>query len=319
MELSQVLESLRVVQLPMRTKFRGIVTREVALFQGLKGWGEFSPFLEYEDLEATKWLQNGVEAATRDDFQVNRDSIKVNGTIPATDSEEEIKALVDLYPGVDVYKVKVGTEIEADKARLKTLKTLVPNARLRIDVNGSWSVDEAERNIKMILDEIGPLEYVEQPVSELNQLRELKKRLKGEVLLVGDEVLRKAEDPFNINLSDAVDILMLKVAPLGGIKRALEIAQQHKLPVVVSSALESGIGMTHGLRLAAALPRLDFASGLATGSLMKSDLVQHEIRNGEIEVARLEPNLDALERYATSKERLEWWRERVKRCWEVAA
>ena len=160
----------------MRTKFRGIVTREVALFQGPKGRGEFSPFLEYEDLEAAKWLQSGIEAATRDDFQVNRDSIKVNGTIPATDSEEEIKALIDLYTGVDVFKVKVGTEIEADKARLKTVKALVPNTRLRIDVNGSWSVDEAEQNIKMILDEIGPLEYVEQPVSELDQLRELKKR-----------------------------------------------------------------------------------------------------------------------------------------------
>jgi len=317
--LSQILDSLSVIQLPMRSKFRGITNREIALFKGPKGWGEFSPFLEYEDLEAAMWLKSGVEAATRDDFQVNRDSIKVNGTIPATDSEEEIKALVDLYPGVDVYKVKVGTEIEADKARLKTVKALVPNTRLRIDVNGSWSVDEAERNIKMILDEIGPLEYVEQPVSELDQLRELKKRLKGEVLLVGDEVLRKAENPFNIDLSDAVDILMLKVAPLGGIKRALEIAQRHKLPVVVSSALESGIGITHGLRLSAALPRLDFASGLATGSLMKSDLVQHEIRNGEIKTVRLEPNLDALERYATSKERLEWWRERVKRCWEVAA
>ncbi|MFM7623316.1 MAG: enolase C-terminal domain-like protein, partial [Actinomycetota bacterium] len=147
----------------------------------------------------------------------------------------------------------------------------------------------------------------------------VKRRLKGELLIVGDEVIRKAEDPLKVNLEDAVDILMLKVAPLGGIKKSLDIATHHKLPVVVSSALESAIGISHGLRLAAALPNLEYASGLATGSLFKTDIAAHEIINGEIKLGEVEPNLDSLERFAASKERLEWWRERVKSCWEVAA
>ena len=319
MDLSEVLNSLRVVQLPMRTKFRGITTREVAIFQGESGWGEFSPFLEYGAEESAKWLRSGIEAASGPKFPVLRNSIKINGTIPATDDREEIAALIALYPGAEVFKVKVGTGIDADLSRLRVVRDLVPKAKLRIDVNGSWSVAEAEGNLKAILDEIGPLEYVEQPVASLDSLRELKRRLKGELPIVGDEVIRKTEDPLRVNLEGAVDILMLKVAPLGGVKKSLDIARHHRLPVVVSSALESAIGISHGMRLAAALPNLEYASGLATGSLLKSDLAANEIKNGEIRLDDVEPNLDSLERFAVPKERLEWWRERVKSCWEVAA
>lgn len=319
MDLSQVLDSLRVLQLPMRTKFRGITTREVAIFQGPNGWGEFSPFLEYGNNEASRWLRSGVEAASEDDFPSYRESIPVNGTIPETDSEEEIFSLVALYPGVEVFKVKVGSGIAEDLARLKNVKKVAPEANLRVDVNGTWGVDEAEKNIKIILDEIGPLEYVEQPVEDIQALKELKKRLNGEVRIAGDEVIRKAENPFRIKLEDAIDVLMLKVAPLGGIKRSLEIARHHNLPVVVSSALESGIGISHGLKLAAALPVLDFASGLATGSLLSADIASHQVKDGKIEVKTYSPNIEELERLAASSERLEWWRERIRRCWEVAA
>ena len=319
MELAQVLDSLRVIQLPMRTKFRGITTREVALFQGPNGWGEFSPFLEYDDNEAAKWLKSGVEAAIGAEFPIHRDSIKVNGTIPATDSVAEINSLVNSYPGVSVFKVKVGSGIEADIKRLKAVKGVAPSAKIRIDVNGSWSVAEAERNIKAIVDQIGALEYVEQPVSDFESLQELKRKLNGEVLIAGDEVIRKSQDLMKLDLLSAIDILMLKVAPLGGIERSLEIANHHQLPIVVSSALESAVGISHGLRLAAALPNLDYASGLATGALFESDLATHEIRSGEIKVKEIEPNCDALVRFAAPKERLEWWRQRIKNCWEVLA
>jgi len=301
----------------MRTKFRGITTREVALFEGPAGWGEFSPFLEYGDGESANWLKSGIEAATTRDFPKFRDSIKINGTIPATDSIEEIETLISLYQGAEVFKVKVGTDLKSDLARLEQVKKLAPKARVRIDVNGGWSVDEAIFNIRTISGEIGELEYVEQPVAELDDLKRLKENLRVDVKIAGDEVIRNAKDPFAVKLDDAIDILMLKVAPLGGIRRSLEIAAHHNLPVVVSSALESAIGISHGLRLAAALPKLDYACGLATGSLLTSDLATHEVRDGAISLSSPTPNLDALARFAAPKERLEWWRERVKRCWEV--
>ena len=317
MDLNQILNSLRVVQLPMRTKFRGITTREVALFEGPAGWGEFSPFLEYGDGESANWLKSGIEAATTRDFPKFRDSIKINGTIPATDSIEEIETLISLYQGAEVFKVKVGTDLKSDLARLEQVKKLAPKARVRIDVNGGWSVDEAIFNIRTISGEIGELEYVEQPVAELDDLKMLRENLRVDVKIAGDEVIRKAKDPFAVKLEGAIDILMLKVAPIGGISRSLEIAANHNLPVVVSSALESAIGISHGLRLAAALPQLDYACGLATGSLLTSDLATHQVRDGAISLSSPTPNLDSLARFAAPKERLEWWRDRIKRCWEV--
>jgi O-succinylbenzoate synthase len=170
-----------------------------------------------------------------------------------------------------------------------------------------------------MMDQVGALEYIEQPVSDIQSLRELKRKLNGEVPIAGDELIRKSQDPMELDLLDAIDILMLKVAPLGGIERSLEIANHHKLPVVVSSALESAVGISHELRLAAALPNLDYACGLATGALFESDLATHEIRSGDVKVKEIEPNLDALVRFAAPKERLEWWRRRIKNCWEVIA
>ncbi|MFM7776054.1 MAG: o-succinylbenzoate synthase, partial [Actinomycetota bacterium] len=298
MDLNQILETLRVAGLPMRSKFRGITTREVALFEGPAGWGEFSPFLEYDDIESANWLKSALEAATVSDFPSYRSSIKINGTIPATDSAEEIEKLIASYPGAEVFKVKVGTNQESDLARLRRVKELAPNAKLRIDVNGSWSFDEALQNIESIYSEIGELEYVEQPVSDLDSLKRLKEQLNVDVKIAGDEVIRKAIDPFAMNLDGAVDILMLKVAPLAGIKRSLAIAEHHKLPVVVSSALESAVGMSHGLRLAAALPKLEYTSGLATGSLFAADLATHEIKDGAISLTSQTPNLEALARFA---------------------
>jgi O-succinylbenzoate synthase len=317
MDLTQILNSLRVIELPLRTKFRGITTREVALFEGPAGWGEFSPFLEYDDGESANWLKSAIEAASEKDFPKHRSVIKINGTIPATDSVSEIENLVASYPGAEVFKVKVGTNLKSDLERVKNVKKFAPKAKLRIDVNGSWSVADAVLNIRAICDEIGELEYVEQPVADLNSLRELKEKLDLDVKIAGDEVIRKAKDPLAIKLDGAIDILMLKVAPLGGIKRSLAIAQHHKIPVVVSSALESAVGISHGLRLAAALPNLDYACGLATGSLLQADLARHEIKDGAISLSSITPEAETLARFAAPKERLEWWRERVTRCWEV--
>jgi O-succinylbenzoate synthase len=312
----QLFESMRVVELPLRNKFRGITTREVALFKGEYGWGEFSPFLEYSAEESKTWLQSAIESATTKPPIYLRKSIPVNATMPETNSAEDMARILSRFPGCKSVKIKVGQDIKDDIARIKTVKDLAPEAKIRIDVNGGWSVPEALSNIAEIQNAIGALEYVEQPVASLQELRELKNSLNGEVLITGDEILRKSKDPFGIDLSEAIDILMLKVSPLGGIDRALKLAAHHKLPVVVSSGLESAVGISAGLKLAAALPDLTFGCGLATGSLMSKDVGLHEIKNGEISVTDNEPNFEGLE---VSPERYKWWQDRVMKTWELIA
>ena len=317
--LEEVLTSLRVVALPMKTKFRGLQVRETALFQGSAGWGEFAPFIEYDARESLPWLESAIEAATTQFPTGLRNTIAVNATVPASDDEGEIEKILSWYPGVDTVKIKVGTGIREDLVRIARVRKHLPKAKIRIDVNGSWSVDDAVFNIRTIYGEVAgtSLEYVEQPVATLEELRELKERLIVEVKIAGDEVLRKALDPFAINLDGAIDILMLKVAPLGGIKRSLELAAHHNLPVVVSSALESVVGISHGLRLASALPNLEYACGLATGALFESDLGNIPISNGAMSVSAPDIDDERLQRFAVSPERLEWWRNRISEVWKL--
>ena len=317
--LEDALASLRVVALPMKTKFRGIEVRETALFEGPAGWAEFAPFIEYDARESLAWLESAIEAATIHVPAGKRTSIPVNATVPASNDEAEIEEILSWYPGVDTVKIKVGTGIQEDLARIARVRKVLPKAKIRVDVNGSWSVDDAIFNIRTIYGEIAGnfLEYVEQPVASLNELRELKERLIVDVKIAGDEVLRKAEDPFAINLDGAIDVLMLKVSPLGGIKRSLELAAHHKLPVVVSSALESVVGISYGLKLAAQLPVLNYACGLATGALMKADVGVIPIANGAMSVSTPEISREMLENLKVSQERLEWWRNRITKVWEL--
>jgi O-succinylbenzoate synthase len=317
--LEEALASLRVVALPMKTKFRGLELRETALIQGRAGWGEFAPFIEYDAHESLPWLESAIEQASTHFPAGPRSSIRVNATVPASDDESEIERIISWYPGVDTVKIKVGTGIEEDLVRIALVRKLLPNAKIRVDVNGSWSVDDAVFNIRTIYGEAAGnfLEYVEQPVATLDELKELKERLIVDVKIAGDEVLRKARDPFAINLDSAIDVLMLKVAPLGGIKRSLELAAHHKLPMVVSSALESAVGISHGLRLASQLPKLDYACGLATSELFDEDLAQLPIVNGVMSVSTPVIDDERLQRFAASPERLEWWRNRIKEVWTL--
>ena len=303
-----LLASLRVVALPMKTKFRGIQTREVALIQGEFGWGEFSPFLEYDDAESAPWLASAIEAATQPKPELYRTEVSVNGTIPALNDVQDLDRIINTFPGVKTFKVKVGSDVSEDLQRLDLIRSIRPDAVIRIDVNGLWSVDEAE----MFLNSVGEIEYVEQPCATIEELRELKKRV--DVKIVGDEVLRKAKDPFNVNLSDAIDFLMLKVQPLGGIKRAHKLAEHHNLPVVVSSALESAVGINYGLILAASFEDMNFDCGLGTGSLMAKNVADLPIVDGKITIADVVPNFDGLD---VSADRYEWWKNRIMRTSEL--
>ena len=310
----QLLDTLRVIALPMKTKFRGITVREVALIKGPHGWGEFSPFLEYDDSESAPWLASAIEAATTPKPELYRTSVAINGTIPALNDKKKIEELVNSFPGVETFKVKVGQNLSEDVARLAMIRVLRPKAKLRVDVNGLWSVEDALRNLYTYYENIGPLEYVEQPCATLEELRELKSKIKIPVKIVGDEVLRKAADPFAIDLTGAIDYLMLKVQPLGGIKRAHAIAEHHNLPVVVSSALESAVGINYGLTLAASFETMNFNCGLGTGSLLAADVAHLPIVDGKIEITEFEPQLAGLD---VASDRFEWWKNRIMRTAEL--
>jgi O-succinylbenzoate synthase len=309
-----LLESLRVVALPTKTNFRGINLREVALFKGEYGWGEFSPFLEYGYEESARWLASAIEAATKPRPQLFRNSVKVNGTIPATNDKDVINSLIASYSGVKTFKVKVGDNLSEDIVRLARIRSLGRDVKIRIDVNGLWSVKDALTNLYAFYEEVGPFEYVEQPCATIEELRELKASIHIPLKIAVDEVLRKAKDPFAIDLSGAADILMLKVQPLGGIARAHEIAQHHNLPVVVSSALESAVGINYGLALAASFEEMNFDCGLATASLLSADVGHLPIVDGEIAIREIEPNFEGLE---VSAERYEWWKNRIMKTAEL--
>ena len=311
--LDSILGSLKVVALATKTDFRSVTSREVALFEGPMGWGEFSPFLEYSYEESVPWLLSAVEAAFAKTPEPLRNRISINATMPALDNPDEIAEILSSFTGAKTVKIKVGTDIEADLARIKHVRRLRPDASIRIDVNGLWSVDQA----CAFLEQVGEIEYVEQPCFTIEELRELKQRT--DVRIAGDEIIRKAKDPFKVDLSGAVDVLMLKVAPLGGITRAMEIAVHHQLPVAVSSALESAVGISHGLKLAAALPTLDFACGLGTGALLAVDVAELAIIDGAIEVQDVIPDSSALMKLAVSNERLNWWKNRIRMTWSAGA
>ena len=317
--LEEALASLRVLALPMRTTFRSLDVRETALIKGESGWGEFAPFVEYSDQESLPWLESAIEAADKSLSPALRELIPINATVPASNDEAEIEQILSWYQGVDTVKIKVGTGIKEDLARIQEVRKHLPKAKIRIDVNGSWSLDNALININAIYNEVAgdSLEYVEQPVASLDELKQLRELLSASVKIAGDEVLRKAVDPFAVNLEGAIDILMLKVSPLGGIKRAMDLAIHHKLPVVVSSALESAVGISHGLALAARLPELDYACGLGTSALFNQDIGDIPIIDGAIKVKNYPIDIAQIERHELKGERLEWWRNRISRVWNL--
>jgi O-succinylbenzoate synthase len=213
--LDDLLATLRVITLPTRTNFRGVTYREIALMQGPQGWGEFSPFLEYDDNECRPWLASAIEAATVARPVRYRDEISINGTIPELNDKKEIEELMRTYAGAKIFKVKVGRNLNEDVIRVARVFSNAPKASIRVDVNGLWSVDEALTNLYAYYEEIGPLEYVEQPCATVEELRELKSKIKIPLRIAADEIIRKAADPFAVDLTGAADVLMLKVQPLG--------------------------------------------------------------------------------------------------------
>ena len=304
---------VHVVALPMRVPFRGVTTREAVLLKGSCGWGEFAPFVEYDDSEAARWLAAALEAADTGFPAPVRLDIPVNSTVPAVPAAQVYQVL-PRFPGCTTAKVKVaqaGQSLRDDLDRVAAVRDLVPI--VRVDANGAWTVDDAVAS----LTALGELEYAEQPCATVPELAEVRRRV--DVRIAADESIRKASDPLLVARLRAADLVVLKVAPLGGVRRALEVAEECGLPVVVSSALDTSVGIRAGVALAAALPSLPFACGLATTSLMAADVVPDSLdgAGGSIRVRDVEPTEELLERYAAPPDRQRWWRDRLARVLEL--
>lgn len=307
---------LRVISLPMVTKFRGLQVREVALIRGPKGWGEFSVFNDYSTDEAAMWLLAAIEAAYVGWPAPLRSTIPVNATVPAV-LPEQVPSVLDRYSGCTTAKVKVAEGDDLGRVRA-VLDHLGPQGKVRLDANGGWSVDQAEEVLIALHSVAGDqLEYVEQPCATVEELAALRARFQGAIKIAADESIRRSSDPYRVRELEAADIMVLKVAPLGGVLQCLSLLQQIDLPAVVSSELGSSIGLRAGIALAAAMPKLPFACGLATSELFVNDVSTHPLRpsDGVIEVREVEP--DRIEELLAPPDRQQWWRERAVAAWQA--
>jgi O-succinylbenzoate synthase len=310
--LDDVLDRVHVVALPMRVRFRGITTRELVLIDGPAGWGEFGAFLEYGDAEAAHWLAAALDSAYRKPPPARRDRIDVNATVPAVDAAR-VPEILARFPGARTAKVKVaepGQTLDDDVARVDAVRALVPT--VRVDANGAWTVDQAIAAAAAL----GPLEYLEQPCATVDELAQLRRRV--DVPVAADESIRKAGDPLAVVRAGAADIAVLKVAPLGGISAMLKIAAQIDIPVVVSSALDSAVGIAIGLAAAAALPNLDHACGLGTGRLFAEDVCEPVAPvDGYLPVGPVTPDPARLQGLAAPPQRRQWWIDRIRACYPL--
>jgi O-succinylbenzoate synthase len=308
-----VSDEVSVLSIPMRTRFRGITVREVVLLRGAAGWGEWSPFLEYPDDVAEPWLSCAEEAAAGDWPAPLRSSVPVNVTVPAV-GPEAAYAIVRAG-GCTTAKVKVaepGQALADDEARVEAVRdALGPGGRVRVDANGAWDVDAAVAATVALDRAAGGLEYVEQPCARVEDLAAVRRAV--DVPIAADESIRRAADPYRVRDLEAADIAVLKVQPLGGVRACLRIAEDIGLPVVVSSALETSVGIAAGVALAAALPELPYACGLATVQLLTDDVGSPSLLPHEGSLPVLVPRVDreAMARLAASPDRVAHWEARL--------
>ena len=300
----------------MRTRFRGITVREGVLVEGRSGWGEFSPFWDYDLAGDRAWWRAAVEAADREPPPAYRSSVPVNATVPAV-AAAEVAAVLARFPGCTTAKVKVaepGQDPGAELDRLAAVRdALGPSGHVRVDANGAWDVDTAITLIPAYDRAAGGLEYVEQPCASVEDLAAVRRRV--DVRIAADESIRRAEDPYRVARLEAADIAVLKVAPLGGVRACLEIADRIGLPVVVSSALDTSVGIAAGVALAAALPELPYACGLATVGLLGGDVVGDSMVavDGELEVRAVQVSAGRAAAYAAEGDVRARWERRIAR------
>jgi O-succinylbenzoate synthase len=308
----------------MRVRFRGVTLRESLLLDGPHGWGEFSPFVEYDDVEAAAWLASAIEAAWQGWPSARRDRVAINATVPAI-AAGEVAAVLDRFGDCGTVKVKVaekGQTLADDLARVRAVREARPDAAIRVDANGAWTVNEALTALRS-LSESG-LQYAEQPCASVEELVGLRERLDREhvqVPLAADESIRKAEDPLRVARTGAVDVAVVKVAPLGGVSKTLAVAEELStlgVRIVVSSALDTSVGIAAGVAAAAALPDEPLACGLGTVALFTSDVCPDPLlpTSGWLSARSTAPVPDP-RRFSATDDRTQWWLDRLARCWRV--
>ncbi len=303
------MSDLVVYQVPLRTRFRGLTSRDGVLLRGDAGWAEFSPFWDYDDVEARSWWRAAREAADTGWPEPVRDSVEVNVTVPAVAAAQAHQVVS--ASGCRTAKVKVaepGQSLADDQARVEAVRdALGPAGHIRVDANAAWDVDTAVTALALLDRAAGGLQYAEQPVPTVADLAALRRRTR--VPLAADESIRRSDDPLAVVAQQAADVVVLKVQPLGGVRACLELAEQTGLPVVVSSALESSVGLAAGLALAAALPELPYACGLGTAALLAADVVAEPLLpvDGRMAVRRPDPVLPL----AAPQALVERWARRV--------
>lgn len=321
-DLAELLADAHVVALPMRVRFRGITTREAVVLRGPAGWTEFSPFVEYDDAEAAAWLRAAVDFGWTD-HEPAADSVPVNATVPAI-AADAVADLLARYPGCTTAKVKVaepGTTVDDDVARVAAVRRVMgPEAAVRVDANGLWSVEQATA----ALERLAPfdLQYAEQPCATVLELAELRSRVIGlGVRVAADESVRKASDPLAVARAGAADVLVVKAQPLGGISAARAVIADAGLPCVVSSALDTSVGLGMGAFLAAAAMTPGYAAGLGTAAMFAADVTADPLLpvGGRVPVRRVDVAPELVDRYAASPERTAWWRARVARVHALLA
>ena len=329
MELADILDRAHVVALPMAVRFRGITTREALLIDGPAGWGEFAPFVEYGDRESAAWLRAGLEAAYQgyQGLDLGDRAVRINGTVPAV-AASEVEGVLERFPGVSTFKIKVaekGQTLIDDLARITAVHTHRPDAELRVDANGGWSVDEVVQAAEALAEAAGGmLRYIEQPCMTVEELVEVRRRT--DVPVAADESIRKAADPYRVAELDAADVAVTKVAPLGGVHNTLTIAKDlaaHNMSITVASALDTAVGIGVGLIAAKAVETTGTsiavnAAGLGTQRLFVEDVAERqELRHGCLEAAPCVPDPDRLAALAAPGERKDFWFDRLRRCWDI--
>ncbi|HRW18027.1 MAG TPA: o-succinylbenzoate synthase [Dermatophilaceae bacterium] len=315
--LEALLDGLRVVSIPLRVRFRGVEQRELALLPGPSGWGEWAPFLEYDAAESARWLTAALESAYAAWPAPVRDRVPVNATVPAVPAGQ-VPDVLARFAGCTTAKVKVaepGQTLADDLDRVAAVRDVLgPEGRIRVDANCGWDVREATDALSRLA--AYRLEYAEQPCPDVPDLKALRMALARngiDVPIAADESVRKAEDPIRVAREEAADLVVVKVAPLGGVARALEIVGECGLPAVVSSELGSSVGIAAGVALAAALPELPYACGLGTVRLLTGEVTADPLvpQAGWLTPRRVVADPELLDRHAAGPERLAWWRARL--------
>jgi O-succinylbenzoate synthase len=304
---------LQVVSIPVKANFRGIKFREIALFEGPAGWSEFSPFIEYGNKESSTWLKAAIEGATKEPPKPIRDQVQINATLPNI-KVSEVKELLAGFNGCNTIKIKIN-DFEIDQALLIECLKEVPKAKFRLDVNGGWALEEAVANVQSYEKAFGSLiEYIEQPCTDFADLNSL--RNSTEIKIAVDESIRKYLAGDLTKIKEVADIAIIKWAPTGGINAALDVIEKIGLPVVISSALDSSVGISHGLSLASVVPNLYGACGLGTVCLLEGDVTSNPLIpvNGIIKNHKVIP--DRIEEFKAESTRQKWWQDRANAVYE---